>query len=143
MDIYKTYSSKEYQQDREDISLIWKFKDFDDFIEKYGPRSNPEVHASWDTQIAQYDGIGVLIRRGMISPDLVFDLIYDSIIWFWEKFLPVVEGLRKGYMPSYGQEAEYLYQEMKRLAEERGRTPPNWREPPLVKYYAQHPDPKI
>jgi len=140
MDIYKTYSLKEYQQDREDMALIWKFSDFDDFIKKYGPVTNPAVHAKWDTQMAQYAGIGVLIKRGMISPDLVFDLIFESTIAFWEKFVPVVEGLRKSYMPTYGQDAEFLYQEMKRLSEERGLTPPNWREPPGVIYYEQHPE---
>jgi hypothetical protein len=137
MDIYKTYSSKEYQKDREQMGLIWSFTDYEDFFKKYGPQVDPDEHAKWDTQLAMYAGIGVLIKRGMISPDLVFDLIYDTVIAFWEKFSIVVEGLRKGYqradgkfmdyyLPNYMQDAEFLYDEMRRIAKERGSPTPNW-----------------
>jgi hypothetical protein len=138
MDIYKTYSSKEYQKDREQMGLIWSFTDYEDFFKKYGPQVDPDEHAKWDTQLAMYAGIGVLIKRGMISPDLVFDLIYDTVIAFWEKFSIIVEGLRKGhqrvdgmytdyYLPNYMQDAEFLYDEMKRIAMERGSATPNWK----------------
>ena len=65
-------------------------------------------------------GIGTLVKKGLIRPDLVFDLIYDSVTIFWDKFLPVIEGLRRDYIPNYAEDAEYLYNEMKRIALERG-----------------------
>jgi len=120
MDIYKTYSSKDNQKDRDVMQLAWKFEGIQDFIEKYGAIKNPDEHAKWDTQVAQYIGIGVLVRKGMIKPDLVFDLIYDSFTVFWEKFLPIIQELRKSYMSSYARDAEYLYDEMRRIAAERG-----------------------
>jgi len=120
MDIYKTYSSKEYQKDREQMQLLWEFEGVQDFVQKYGARANPDEHAKWDTQVAQFVGIGTLARMGLIKPDLVFDLIYDSVIVFYEKFQPVIQELRKYYIANFAQDAEYLYNEMKRIANERG-----------------------
>ena len=50
----------------------------------------------------------------------MFDLIYDSFTVFWEKFLPIIQELRKSYMSSYARDAEYLYDEMRKIASERG-----------------------
>jgi len=119
MDIYKTYSSKEYQRDRDEMMLFWKYEGVRDFVDKYGARANLDGHAKWDTQVAQFVGIGTLVRMGLIKPDLVFDLIYDSVIIFYEKFQPVIQELRKYYIPNFAQDAEYLYNEMKRIADER------------------------
>jgi len=120
MDIYKTYSSKEFQKDREQMQIFWNFEGVRDFVDKYGAGANLDEHAKWDTQVAQFVGIGTLVRMGLIKPELVFDLIYDSVIIFYEKFQPVIMELRKYYISNYAQDAEYLYNEMKRIAKERG-----------------------
>ena len=138
MDLYKTYSSKDNQKDRDAMQLTWKFDGIRDFIEKYGAINNPDEHAKWDTQIAQYVGIGVLVRRGMIKPDLVFDLINDSFTIFWEKFLPVIKEHRGGYLASYAQDAEYLYDEMRRIAAERGLVLPEVNHDLVTKYGMVH-----
>ena len=36
--------------------------------------------------LSHYDGLGVLIRGGLLSPDLVYEINYNSIITFWSKF---------------------------------------------------------
>jgi hypothetical protein len=134
MDLYKTYSSKDNQKDRDAMQLTWKFDGIREFIEKYGAIKNPDEHAKWDTQVAQYVGMGVLVRRGMIKPELVFDLINDSFTVFWEKFLPIIKEHRVGYLSSYAQDAEYLYDEMKRIAAERGVVLPEKNRTLVTKY---------
>ena len=51
MDIYKTWASKEFQRDLEQMRYIWEFDGFDDFFEKYGVENNPEDHAIWDQAV--------------------------------------------------------------------------------------------
>jgi hypothetical protein len=121
MDIWKVFSSKEYQKDREQMFYIWEFRDYEDFFKKYGPDVNPDEHAIFDMNCSYYEGIGVLVRRGVISPDLVYDLMYGSIIYFWEHFLPIFEGLRTRFAsPIIFGDVEFLYNEMKRIRDSRG-----------------------
>jgi hypothetical protein len=123
MDIYKTYSSKEFHRSRDEMGMLWSFKDGQDFFKKYGPQ-NMEDHEKWEAQLYLYMGIGTLMRQGIVNPDLVFDLIWDTTITFWEKFRPAIMYLRETYVPNHAVDAEYLYNEMKRIAGERGLTLP-------------------
>jgi len=121
MDIWKVFSSKEYQKDREQMFYLWQFKDYEEFFKKYGPDVNPDGHAIFDMNCSYYEGIGVLVRRGVISPDLVYDLMYGSIIYFWERFLPIFLGLRERFSsPIIFGDVEFLYNEMKRIRDVRG-----------------------
>jgi len=55
MDLYDTFSSKQYQKDRERMFHIWEFDDFDDFFRKYGVDVNPEDHAIWDMFCSHFE----------------------------------------------------------------------------------------
>ena len=118
MNIYDTFSSKQYQKDRERMFDLWEYQDYDDFFKKYGVDVNPEDHAIWDMFCSHYEGIAVLVKRGLINSALVYDLMYGSIIMFWEKFEPILLGLRAEYGPKVWQDLEFLYNEMKRLKAE-------------------------
>lgn len=115
MNIYDTFSSKQYQKDRERMFMIWEFDDYDDFFNKYGPDSAPDEHAIWDMFCSHFEGIAVLVRRGLIDSELVYDLMYASIIKFWEKYETILLGLRERSGPKTWEDLEYLYNEMKRL----------------------------
>jgi hypothetical protein len=120
MNIYNVYSSKQYQKDQETMLLKWEFDGFDDFFNKYGVDVNPEEHSIYDMYSAYYKGIGVLVRRELIDAKLVYDLMSWSIITFWEKFKPVLLGLREQYGPESGKDIEYLYNEMKKIQNSNG-----------------------
>jgi hypothetical protein len=115
MNIYDTFSSKPYQKDRERMFQIWAYDDFDDFFNKYGPDVDPDEHAIWDMFCSHFEGIAVLVRRGLIDSQLVYDLMYTSIIMFWEKYETILLGLRERSGPRTWRDIEYLYNEMKRL----------------------------
>jgi hypothetical protein len=121
MNIYETYSSKQYQKDRERMFVIWEFEDFDDFFNKYGADVNPEDHAIWDMFTSHFEGIGVLVKRGLIDSSLVYDLMYGSIIRFWDKFEPILLGLRELSGPKTWEDIEFLKNEMLRLQEQENR----------------------
>jgi hypothetical protein len=133
MNIYNTFASKQYQKDRERMLRIWEFQGFDDFFMKYGPEVNPDDHAIFDMFLIYFEGIAVLVKRGLIDPNLVYDLIYGSIIGFWEKFEPVLLGLREmSESPKTLQDLEFLYLEMKRLAAEDGAMRPGIYSTPFI-----------
>ncbi len=121
IDIWKAFSSKEFQKDKEQMLYIWQFSDANDFFKEYGPDVDPDEHAKFDMFSAYVEGIGVLVRRGMISPDLVYDLMYGSFIGFWEKFSPIFVGLRERYgAPYLFSDVEGLYEDMRRIRDKRG-----------------------
>ena len=74
---------------------VLEFNDPEDFYDKYGPESNPDDHAILDMFVSHYEGIAVLVKRGLIDSKLDYDLMYDSIITFWEKFESVLLMMRK------------------------------------------------
>ena len=95
---------------------IWEFEGYEDFFMKYGPTMNPDDHAIFDMIVTYFEGIAVLVKRGLIDPNLVYDLMYGSIIGLWEKYEPVLLRLREmSESPKTLQDLEFLYHEMKRL----------------------------
>ncbi len=121
MDIWKVFSSKEYQKDREQMFAVWKFTDYEDFFSKYGPDTNPDDHAKFDMMCSYLEGIEVLVRRGMISPDLVYDLMYGTITTFWNRFQGVFKEMRIQFdNPNLWMRIEYLYDDMVKARERMG-----------------------
>ena len=51
MEIYKTYASKQFQKDLEQMRYVWEFEGLDDFFYKYGVENNPDDHAIWDQAV--------------------------------------------------------------------------------------------
>jgi len=119
MNIFNNFSSKEYQKDLENI-LAWQFNDYDDFFAKYGHDVNPEDHSIWDHNLQWMEGLGVMVRRNLIDPNLVFDIMYGTIISFYEKFEPILIQFKKQWGADMQQDLTYIYLEMKRIKEERG-----------------------
>ena len=65
-----------------------------------------------------FEGVGVLVRRGLIDPELVYDIMYGSIISFWEKHETIIQGLREQFhSPQTLNDLEYIYKQMKVITE--------------------------
>jgi hypothetical protein len=122
MDIYKIHESPEFQTIWWEIIGNWEWTDLDDFLKKYGPYSGNSVpYGKLMSLFSHYEGMSVMMRRGLLSPDLVYEFKYDSIIMFWDKFSPIVQGWRKRYnAPQMFESIEWLYSEMKRIREAKG-----------------------
>ena len=66
----------------------WKGKDEEDimaFFDMHEARGR-EAWIDWQTLAAYFEGIGVLVRKGLLNIDLVEDLFSGRIIAVWEKF---------------------------------------------------------
>jgi hypothetical protein len=82
MNLYESYRSKESRLESLEIHS-WKWKDMDDFWEKYGQPNNPEAWATWETKAAFFNGVGILLKRNLIDIKLLDDLLTNSLIRHW------------------------------------------------------------
>ncbi len=99
----------------------WDWRDFDDFVEKYQFPHNMDNHVKFMHYFASLERLGVLCRKGLIDPELVYDSQPSSIIFIWEKFLSVIEEYRVIMnAPHMYADPEYLYDEMIRIRAKRG-----------------------
>ena len=114
MQLYDHYYNKDTMKDENEVIFQWKWKDFEDFWQKYGPETNVEAFSKWDSLETYIKGVGVLVKRKLINPDLVEDLMGTSIILHWEKFRSIIKGIRSNYWPHAYEWYEYLYNEMQK-----------------------------
>ena len=119
--IYSTYHSDEYMKAYSEI-MRWKWENYDDYINKYGSESNPEAYIMYRKVFGFFEGVGVLVRRRLIDPSLVDDLMSGAIVQYWERFESILlERRRRLNWPQVGEQIEYLYNEVKPIAERQRR----------------------
>ncbi len=112
--LYSTFGSKEFQKAAWTVSTL-EFKDYNDFVEKYGPETNIEAWSTWNSLAAFFEGVGVLAKRKLIAMNLVDDMMSSGIVLLWEQMGPIVEEMRKQYeRPQIWEWFEYLYNEMQK-----------------------------
>ena len=114
--LYSTWESKEFS---EATLKTWnlEFKDFDDFVKKYGPwYSDTEVYAALRMVGSFFELIGILLSSNLVDVKMVANTFRIPIETTWVKIKPLVEGGRKIYGPYLYYNFEYLYNEMKKRA---------------------------
>jgi hypothetical protein len=94
---------------------VWnlEFADYDAFKRKYGVylSDNPENAALLSVKNS-FLVIGLLLQRKLVDPEILSHL---PVFMTWNKVKPIVEGVRKETNdPSWYEEFEYLYNEMKK-----------------------------
>jgi len=113
MRIYLTWGSEDMKKALQDVFAL-EFKDYDDFMKKYGLGSQAWVDID---KVGWFmNGIGFLVHEKFVSIKLVLGLFHaQGWMMMWEKLKPVIEGVRKkfGFPESYAW-FEYLYSEVKK-----------------------------
>jgi len=119
--LVSTYGSREHTEALMRV-LALEFRDYSDFVKKYGPipSLNPDQVAFRMVSVFAEE-VGMLLRRGLIDPDMAYDLFSAGILW--EKLEPIVEGMRKNFNePRLYEDFEYLYNEMKKREQQTSKT---------------------
>jgi hypothetical protein len=98
------------------ILLALDYKDYDDFVQKYGSLySGKPVANSIRLLLNWGDGIGMLLKRKLVDIDIVVDSYGGIAQVFYEKVKPLVEGYRKDTRnPHHYEQLEYFYNEVKK-----------------------------
>ena len=119
--IYNRFDSADKVRAAQDV-FHWEYKDYDEYVEKYGRKNNPEAHNRLTSLITLYEGIGTLVKMGDLPIESVYLLMGGVVTHIWEKIIPMKDQFREDLnFPRWAIETEYLYNE-------------------LIKYRAEHPE---
>jgi hypothetical protein len=106
----------EFQKAALKVSSL-EHKDYADFVKRYGSLSSdtPESLAV-HTMLNFSEGVGYLLKRNLVSIDLVYTYYGEAFIFMWERLEPLLEGMTKQLVgESFTSEpCEYLYRELKK-----------------------------
>ena len=114
MRIYEHFSVKQTFSDWF-IQVDSQWEDFEDFEKKYDSTVNPEHASARLTSWNYYEGIGLLLKKGMIETDLTYRLLGQYTLLHWFKWETIIKNLRNGWGSDYFENFEYLADEMLRL----------------------------
>ena len=117
LQLYSQYYQKDWVAALHKTIYDINFKNFDDWWKNHGP-SNPESFQSVDMLWHYFEGAGVLVRRGLLDPKLVADLVSEEFVEFWDKFSPITKEFRlRAGNPRICENQEYLYNLLKQKPE--------------------------
>ena len=118
----------EEKYDREGLEAFfqlrnWQWDDYNDYQQKYGPRTHPEEAAIMESQISYFEGLGILVQEGMVDTDIVYKIAGRRINQIWYTFEAAIEGIRempRGPGSDYAESFEYLANEIIKLRRQNG-----------------------
>jgi hypothetical protein len=118
MNLYKEWGTDEYQNASWTV-LKLEYESRKDFEEKYGTISElTEVTRDIFKVLWFYNGLGVLVHRGLADLEKVNDLFGYIIVWMWEQVEPFVQWEREEFnQPDSMEWFEALYKQIKPLRE--------------------------
>ena len=103
--------------------LRYEWEDFEDFERKYGSENNVEATAKRFAVWQDYNLIGLMLRKGLVEANDLFDMGVQGVIFLWEKYKPIIEEERKRYLGNnFLKDFEYLAGEMLKVVQERDAT---------------------
>ena len=122
MQIFDRHFEKETRENIRYFDNI-EYSDYDDFIDKYSEDNNPDGFIRISSLVTYYEGIGVLVKRNLVDPTMVDDLMSGPIIRDWEKIRDYVEESRRrtGHYES-AEHFEYLYHVIKGIRDKQRET---------------------
>ena len=122
MQIYEPFHSREFQLARVECNRRMTWKDYDDYTQKYDALTNPEAAASIAMVGLYFEGIGTLVKKGLLDMSFVDELLSRQLRVFWEKFGPMFQIYRSRKDPDMYRSLEYLYDEEIKYREKHGLT---------------------
>ena len=121
MQVHSQWKDRAFIKGFYDIMNNWEWDDVEDFWVKYGQAANEDAFITIIEVAWYFEGVGQLLRDGLIDIRLVDSMYSSRVIDFWEKMLPVVHYLREQAFgrpnPDYYINFEYLYTALKKRRE--------------------------
>ena len=100
--------------------LRYEWKDYEDFEKKYGSENNVEASAKRFAIWQEFNLIGLMLRKGLVEADDLFDMGMQGVLFLWEKYKSIIEEERKRYLgKNFLSDFEYLANRMLKVVQER------------------------
>ena len=114
MEMYQDFKRSDIQKAYNDIVFVWNWDNPEDFDEKYGRRNNYDEFHKYMLVYSVYEGLGVLVYRGLIDVTMIEELMRSYVVSFWEKMAPIIYDWRVQW-PLAAEWMEYLYNEVNKI----------------------------
>jgi hypothetical protein len=123
LSIYSQIREKDFYLNWQDIILKWEWKNYEDWMEKYGPTSNPEAWSTLASVGTMFNMLGYLQKVKQIDPIFAYENLRNMTYIFWERYGPMYREFRiRSNMPRAFLYIEYLYDEMKKREQKELKT---------------------
>ena len=122
MQVYSPFASKEFQHTFGTAGRM-SFEDYEDFRQKYygAEGSLREDYESYVTVANYFEGVGMLVKRGLLDISFVENLLSTHIVQFWSKFGSHMMETRENWKrPRMWEWVEFLYRELEKQEEKLG-----------------------
>ena len=119
MQLFNVETSREFHNCEIDVNRM-DASDPDEVRKKM--RADKELLISWRNLFLRTDGIGTMLKSGLLDPELIFHFgVGTGPIMSWKKWKPYILWTRERMnAPDYMAGFEYYANEMMRLRKERG-----------------------
>lgn len=122
MQIYQQIKGEDSQRRWIDV-MNMEWRDYDDYEKKYGSDEHPDMYVKRSSALYELNGVGYLLKSGVIDRDTAYSLTEVTGLWLWRKFEPIVREQRVRYnIPEIYADLEYLAAEIVKELEERGHS---------------------
>jgi len=114
MQVYNKWQEKEFNLSKQLVLQEYRCLSIEDYEEVL---KDKEKAANFRVVSTALEGLGVLVKRGLVDVGIVDDMMSGDVIGFWGKYGEVVKEfrVRMGY-PQALEWTEYLYNEVKSLS---------------------------
>ena len=121
MQIFNRFQEVEFRLNFNEV-LLREWEDYDDYDSKYGRVTNPKAQAVSSSIGLFFEGLGVILKQGLIDIEVVSQLMSSPVWFYWEKMSPIfMEMRRRMNHPEAMLYAEYLYDEIVKREKQLGR----------------------
>jgi hypothetical protein len=95
--------------------MNYEWTDYEDFEKKYGSDNNVDSAARRYSLWSDYNQMGTMLRKGVITIEDLYGMGMLGIIFIWEKYKDIIyEGRRRYNGRNYMKDFEYFADEMQR-----------------------------
>ena len=115
-EIFNKLTEKEMTRNFTEVLMVWKWKDPEDFFEKYGPEKHPDEFWKFASTISNLENVGLFVKEKLVDKEWVADLVDYMVLEFWEKYEPIITKMGEPFNNScITPMAKYLYEQIKSM----------------------------
>ena len=116
IELFNKLTEKEMTRNFTEVLMVWKWKDPEDFFEKYGPEKHPDEFWKFASTISNLENVGLFVKEKLVDKEWVANLVDYMVLEFWEKYEPIITKMGDPFNnPCITPMAKYLYDQIKSM----------------------------
>ena len=117
MQIYNRFNTREFVEQMNYLRFKWSLPELEDVSTFMTSAEYQEDFNIVASTVYFFEGVGVLVSKGLIDVGLVDDLMSGPVTHIWERMLPLTDSMRGVLGPPAAEWYEFLYNKVKHIRE--------------------------